>query len=135
MPASKNMTTPNARIRLPTVRRKTGSGIRRSSRSPANVSKGREVLTLPSSAVVTEGDVNIGYKNYCYIVEEGRVRRTQIEIGAKGGHLVEVLKKQVPAASASGQPPWAAFSGTEAVVQGDLARLKDGQAVTVGRGQ
>lgn len=91
----------------------------------------RDVLTVPASAVATEGDVNVGYKNYCYLVEDGHVKRTQIEIGGKNDQLVEVLKKQVPAVSAGESARWAAFTGTEQVVQGDLSGLMDGQMVGV----
>jgi multidrug efflux pump subunit AcrA (membrane-fusion protein) len=90
-----------------------------------------DVLTLPASAVVTEGDVNVGFKSFCYLIEEGRVKRVQIEIGAKNDKLVEVLKRQLPAASAGEKPRWEAFTGMEEVVRGDLAGLKDGQAVEV----
>lgn len=89
----------------------------------------RDVLTLPTSAVLTEGDVNVGYKNYCYIVENGHVKRTEIEIGARNDHLVEVLKKLVPAVKSGVRPRWETFTGTEEVVQSGLSGLKDGQAV------
>jgi RND family efflux transporter MFP subunit len=85
----------------------------------------RDVLALPASALVTEGDVNVGYQTYCYIVEEGRTKRTPVEIGARNDQLVEVLRKRVPGE----EPRWEAFTGTEEVVAGDLAGLKDGQAV------
>jgi multidrug resistance efflux pump len=91
----------------------------------------RDVLTVPASAVVTEGDVNIGYKNYSYLVEDGRVKRTQIEIGARNDQLVELLKKQVPGAKDGETPRWEPFVGTEQVVRGDLSVLKDGQEVEV----
>ncbi len=89
----------------------------------------RDVLTLPTSAVVTEGDVNVGYKMYCFLVADGRVKHMQIETGARNGQLVEVLKKQV--AASGGEPRWEAFSGTEQVVKGDLSGLKDGQEVSL----
>ena len=38
-----------------------------------------DVLTIPASAIVTEGDVNVGYRTFCYLVEDGHVKRTQIE--------------------------------------------------------
>jgi HlyD family secretion protein len=88
-----------------------------------------DLLTLPASAVVTEGDVNVGYKTYCYLVEYGRVKRTQIEIGARNDQLVEVLKKRVMGAKNGDEPRWEAFTGTEEVVQRDLSGLKDGQSV------
>jgi HlyD family secretion protein len=91
--------------------------------------EGREVLTLPASAVVTEGDVNVGYQRFCYLVEEGRVKRTQIEIGVRNDQLVEVLQKRVPGVSTEEGPRWEPFTGAEKVVQGDLSGLKDGQPV------
>jgi multidrug efflux pump subunit AcrA (membrane-fusion protein) len=91
----------------------------------------RDVLTLPASAVVTEGDVNVGYQTFCYFVEDGRVKRTQIEIGARNDQLVEVLKKRGPGPNPAERSDWEAFTGTEQVVQADLSGLKDGQAVGV----
>jgi multidrug efflux pump subunit AcrA (membrane-fusion protein) len=89
----------------------------------------RDVLTLPASAVVTEGDVNVGYQSFCYRVEGGRVKRTPLEIGARNEQLVEVLKKRVPTVSADEGPRWEPFTGAEEVVGGDLAGLKDGEPV------
>ena len=86
------------------------------------------LLTLPASAVVTEGDVNVGYKTFCYIVEDGRVKRTQIEIGARNDQLVEVLKKRVPTAKNGDEPRWEEFTGREAVSV-SAAGLTDGQSV------
>ena len=89
------------------------------------------VLTLPASAVKTEGDVNIGYKSFCYLVENRRVKRTQIETGVRNDQLVEVLRKRAAEARSGAAPHWEAFSGTEEVVQSGLSGLKDGQAVEV----
>jgi multidrug efflux pump subunit AcrA (membrane-fusion protein) len=75
-----------------------------------------DVLTLPASAVVTDGDVNVGYKTYCNIMEEGKAKRTQIEIGARNEQLIEVLRKRVEQAGGA-EPRWEAFSGAEAVVR------------------
>jgi RND family efflux transporter MFP subunit len=91
----------------------------------------RGVLTLPTSAVVTEGDVNVGFKSFCYLVQDGRVKRTQIQIGAKNDQLVEVLKKQVPAINPGESPRWEAFAGPEEVVLSDLSSLRDGQAIEI----
>lgn len=88
----------------------------------------QDALTLPASAIVTEGDVNVGFRSYCYLVEAGRVKRTQIEIGARNDQLAEVLKKLVPAGSGEEGPQWDAFTGTEEVIQSDLSGLQDGQA-------
>jgi HlyD family secretion protein len=87
-----------------------------------------EVLTLPASAVLTEGDVNVGFKTFCFVVENGRAKRTQIEIGARNDQLVEVLNKRV---TTDGTARWEPFTGTEQVVRGELSGLQDGQAVEV----
>jgi RND family efflux transporter MFP subunit len=84
-------------------------------------------LTIPSSAVQTVGDVLEGYKSYCFLVEDGKARRTRVEVGARGTDRVEVLRKQVK--TADGKEKWEPFTGQELVVQGNLAELHDGQAV------
>jgi multidrug efflux pump subunit AcrA (membrane-fusion protein) len=90
-----------------------------------------DMLTLPASAVATEGDVTVGYKTFCYLVENGRVKRTQIEIGARNDQLVEVLKKRVSEAKNGEGPRWEVFTGAEEIVQDDLSGLHDGEAVAV----
>jgi len=90
----------------------------------------RDLLTLPASAVVTEGDVNVGYKTFFYLVEDGRMKRTQIEIGARNDQLVEVLKKRVPGAKNGDGPRWEDFTGNEAVAA-RATGLTDGQLVEV----
>lgn len=86
------------------------------------------VLTLPADAVAIQGDVNEGCQNYCFVLENGKIRRTLIEVGGRGEGRVEVLKKQV-------QGAWADFSGEEKVVQGELSVLADGQEVRVSAGK
>jgi HlyD family secretion protein len=87
-----------------------------------------DVLTLPASAVVTEGDVNIGYQSFCFLVVDGQLRRTRLEIGARNDQLVEVLQKRVPEGDTF---HWEPFRGDEQVVSGELAGLKEGQAVEI----
>jgi len=79
-------------------------------------------LTLPASAVFTQGDVNEGYQDFCFLWDNGKVRRTPIKIGLRGEGRVEVLKKRGPAG-------WEDFTGTEKVVESDIASLSDGQEV------
>jgi HlyD family secretion protein len=88
----------------------------------------RDMLTVPASAVVTEGDVNVGYQAFCYLVENGRVKRTQIEIGARNDQLVEVLKKRAHGAKNGDEPQLDDFTGNEAIATGATG-LTDGQLV------
>ncbi len=80
------------------------------------------VLTLPASAVATEGDVNEGYQSYCFVLEKGKVRRVLVEVGSRASGQVEVLQKKV-------QDNWEDFTGEEQVVRGDLSSLSDGLEV------
>jgi HlyD family secretion protein len=89
------------------------------------------LLTLPAAAVITEGDVNIGYKTFCYLVENGHVRRAQIETGVRNAQLVEVLRKRTTDIERGATPRWEAFSGAEEVAQGELSGLRDGEAIEV----
>jgi RND family efflux transporter MFP subunit len=89
------------------------------------------VLTLPSTAIVTQGDVLQGYQTYCFVVEEGKVRRTGIEIGARGTDRVQVLKKQTRPAKKGEEGRWEDFTGEERVVSSNPGSLTDGQQVTV----
>lgn len=91
----------------------------------------RDVTTVPASAVVTEGDVNVGYQSYCYLVEDGRVKRTQIEIGVRNDQLIEILRKRVSPTTGGDVPQWEAFNGTEVFVKGELSAVKDAQTVEV----
>jgi len=89
-------------------------------------------LTLPASAMVTQGDVTKGYESYCFLVEEGKLRRTLVQTGTRASGRVEVLKKQE---KIDGTIHWVDFSDDELVVQENVASLSDGQAVTVSPGK
>jgi RND family efflux transporter MFP subunit len=89
------------------------------------------VLTLPASVLVTQGDVTQGYQTSCFLVENGKARRTLVRIGARGGDRVEILKKQAKQVSAGNEGAWEDFTGEELVVQRNLGSLTDGQPVTI----
>jgi RND family efflux transporter MFP subunit len=84
-----------------------------------------DVWTLPAAAVVTEGD-----QTFCYRAEGGKAVRTPLQVGLRGGGLVEVLQKQARGASPGEEGRWEAITGEEeVVVAGDAASLGDGQPV------
>ncbi|HZV06322.1 MAG TPA: efflux RND transporter periplasmic adaptor subunit, partial [Gemmataceae bacterium] len=85
-------------------------------------------LTLPTSAVATQGDVNEGYQDFCYLCENDKVRRIPIKIGSRGEGRVEVLKKRV-------RETWEDFTGEELIVESRLAALSDGQNVIITGGE
>jgi len=83
-----------------------------------------DVLTLPRSAVATEGDVTRGYQTFCYQVVDGKARRLPIEAGAGDSARVEVLRKQTRK-----DGPWEPFTETEEIIAGGLGEVHDGQDV------
>ena len=100
----------------------------------ATIGAGRpDALSLPASAVVTEGEITRGYQTYCYEVVDGKARRLPFQLGLVGQDRVEVLKKQAAAATSGATPQWVDFSGQEKIVKADVAGLKDGDSVTVER--
>jgi RND family efflux transporter MFP subunit len=79
---------------------------------------------LPAAAVRTAGD-----QTFCFRVVEDKAVRTPLQIGLRGGGLVEVLKMQMPPTSAGAAGEWVAVTGQEEVAASDLDALSDGQPV------
>jgi RND family efflux transporter MFP subunit len=80
--------------------------------------------TLPASAVVT-----VGEQTFCYRVADGKAVRTPVQIGLRGGALVEVLKMQPRPVSPGAEGRWEDVTGQETVIAADVAALQDGQPV------
>jgi HlyD family secretion protein len=87
------------------------------------------VRALPVSAVT-----QIGNQTYCYLVVNGKAVRTPVQTGVSDGSWVEVTGKLVRSAGSS-EGTWEAFDGTEAVIDGNLAEISDGDAVKVDSGK
>jgi RND family efflux transporter MFP subunit len=84
------------------------------------------VWTLPASALAAEGSQMI-----CYRLENGKAVRTPLQVGLRGGGLVEVIKKQVKAVHAGEEGRWEPITGEDMIVANDPELLHDGQAVQV----
>jgi multidrug efflux pump subunit AcrA (membrane-fusion protein) len=87
-----------------------------------------DVRALPVSATT-----QIGNQTYCYLAVDGKAVRTPVQTGVSDGTWVEVTGRLVRAAGAS-EGAWAAFDGSEAVIDGDLSEVSDGVAVQVESG-
>lgn len=80
-----------------------------------------EEWVLPAAAVVKQGDTVV-----CFLIEDGKVVRTPVQVGHTDGKYTEVLRLQKP-----GTPPsWVELTGKEVVVA-KAAGLVDGQPVKV----
>ncbi len=88
----------------------------------------RDVRALPVSTLI-----QVGNEKCCYLVVDGKAVRTPVQVGVSDGSWVEVTGKLV---HSPGQPEgaWLEFDGTEAVADGDLSLVSDGQPVTVDQG-
>jgi HlyD family secretion protein len=84
----------------------------------------KNAWALPASAVVTEGE-----QSYCYRVENGKAVRTPLRVGISGEGLVEILKKRTKPAKPGEGGVWEDLRGDEEIIEGNVAGLKDGQAV------
>jgi RND family efflux transporter MFP subunit len=70
-----------------------------------------EALTVPAAAIVREGA-----RTYCVVVEDGRARHREVQLGVGDGKSFEVLS---------------GLRGDEAIVAANAGSLADGQAVRV----
>jgi HlyD family secretion protein len=84
------------------------------------------VLTIPVSAIVTQGDVTQGYQTYCYVEKGGKARRTFLEVGIRDQQRIEVMKKRSQDAR-----QWSNFDGEERIIVSGIADLTDSKAVQV----
>jgi HlyD family secretion protein len=75
------------------------------------------VLTLPRSAVATEGDVTRGYQTFCYELSDGKRQRLNVELGVGDRQRVHVLKKQLPPDRPDESPRWGDFTGKETILR------------------
>jgi RND family efflux transporter MFP subunit len=73
------------------------------------------VLTLPATALVTQGD-----RAFCYRLVDGKPLKTPVQVGLSEGGIVEVVKKLVSADT------WEDFTGDETIVA-NAAGVSDGK--------
>ncbi len=94
------------------------------------------VRALPLAALMHLGDktvLHVGEKTLCWLYENGRAKRYEVETGVTDGEWIEVTNRRTPGAgkaSASDQG-WTPFDGTEQVIIGNLSILTEGGPVNV----
>ena len=71
----------------------------------------------------------VGEKTFCWLYEDGRARRVEVQTGLSDGKWMEVTNRLLPP-SAKGKEGWVPFDGTEKVLLlSDLTLLVDGGPV------
>jgi RND family efflux transporter MFP subunit len=79
-----------------------------------------DVFVIPHTALTYQDEVA-----YCWMVEEGKAARCQVQIGQRDGNNVEVIRFR------KGAAPWRPFQGTELVITAQKGPLTDGRKVDV----
>lgn len=80
--------------------------------------------TIPDKAILKDILAN-GDHSYCFVVENGKVYKTFLQVGAQCDEGVQVVAKQRPGGK------WEKLTGKEAIVTTNPKSLEDGQAVTL----
>ena len=86
------------------------------------LTKLKNAWTLPASAIMSDILAD-GDRDYCFMVEGGKARKTFLKTGTKGDEGVQILSKQ------RGQGKKEEISGKELVIITNPKALQDGQDV------
>jgi multidrug efflux pump subunit AcrA (membrane-fusion protein) len=79
-------------------------------------------LVIPATAIVYRGT-----RATCYLIEDGKVHRVQVETGLTDGKWTEVLRQKVETGPKAGQ--WVAFDEHQHVVADRTDELSDGAKI------
>jgi RND family efflux transporter MFP subunit len=88
------------------------------------------VWTVPEAAIVTEGNQAV-----CYRVENGKALRAPVQIGLRGGGLVELVTQQTAPESPTAEGHWTPITGSEQIILAGGTPLTNGQPVRVSQGE
>jgi HlyD family secretion protein len=94
------------------------------------------VRALPISALMHLGDktiLRVGQKAFCWIYENDRAKRIEVETGVSDGEWIEVTNRRGANTDAAtiGDQPWMPIDGKEQIILGNLAILTEGGSVKV----
>jgi RND family efflux transporter MFP subunit len=90
------------------------------------IAEHKTVWALPETAVLAQVD-----ENYCFLVENGKAIRTAVQVGLSGGGLIEITKKQAPAAE--NKQSWVDLNGKEEMIS-DASKVTNGQKISTAAG-
>ena len=89
------------------------------------LAKLRNAWSLPPAAVMNDILAN-GDPSYCFVVEDGKAHKMFLQVGARCGEGLQVLRKQM-----AGNDKWEDITGQESVVVVNNTALQEGQAVQI----
>jgi HlyD family secretion protein len=86
------------------------------------------VRALPQGAIIHSGE-----RSSCWMYENGRAVRNEIETGISDGKWVEVINRRLPVSDAAptADAPWRPINGSEQMITADVSTLTEGAAVQV----
>jgi multidrug efflux pump subunit AcrA (membrane-fusion protein) len=85
------------------------------------------VQALPLEALTYTGD-----QAYCWLYENGRAVRTEIETGVSDGEWIEVTNRRAPGSEApAAEIAWTPIDGSERVIISDLSTLTQNARVQI----
>lgn len=81
-----------------------------------------EATVLPTSAIQYQDDAA-----FCYLVQDGKAARYQVQLGQIDGDVIEVLRRK----KVGPKEEWQPWNGSEVVVRSSKGALTDGVAVEI----
>jgi HlyD family secretion protein len=83
-------------------------------------------MALPVDAILIEGT-----QSYCYVMEDGKAKRVNVQVGVQNDRWVQLLLKQKPSTKEGEESEWVKFTGTERVIISNITSIREGQPVTM----
>jgi len=90
------------------------------------------VWAVPVSALmhIEKTVLRIGEKTFCWMYEDGRAKRIELETGLSDGEWIEVTNRRLPPVAGAADR-WVPINGREQLILGDLSILAEGSPVKV----
>jgi len=90
------------------------------------------VWAVPVSALmhIEKTVLRIGEKTFCWMYEDGRAKRIELETGLSDGEWIEVTNRRLPPVAGAADR-WVPINGREQLILGDLSILAEGAPVKI----
>ena len=100
---------------------------------PGMYAYGKVIIERPRTRALPVDAIEYsGGQTFCWLHEDGKARRTEIQTGVSNGEWIEVTNRLLPTPEGgSVDETWVPFEGSESVILTDLSILTDGGPVKV----